>query len=124
MYLNARIPGILHLRLVSALFKPVAGRLTRHLRVATSDPAQRSALTEAIAAPRSGALAVLDDRPLAAAIGALTAERRTSLAFAALIAHAQSSGQPILIDPANEAPWTEVAARRGLEVISRPAQLR
>lgn len=123
LYLGARIPGILHLRLVSALFKPAIGRLTQHIHAATFDPAQRSALVEAIAVPRSDALAALDDRPLAAAIGALTAERGVSIAFAAVIAHAQASGQPILIDPVNEAPWIDIATRRGLEVISRPARL-
>lgn len=123
-YLDARIPAVLHLRLVSTLFKPAVGRLTRHIQAAAPDAAQRASLVEAIAVPRATMLTVLDDRPLAAAIGALTAEPGVSIAFAAVIAHAQSSGQPILIDSTNDAPWTQVAAKRGLEVISRPAQLR
>lgn len=123
LYLGARVPGVLHLRLISALFRPSAGRLTRYVQAVTSEPAQRAALIEAIAVPRPDALTVLDDRPLASAIGALTAERGVSIAFAAVIAHAQSSGQPILVDPSNKAPWVDVATRRGLEVIVRPAEL-
>ena len=122
-YLGARVPGVLHLRLVSALFRPTAGRMTRYVHELTSEPAQRAALIEAIANPRPDALTVLDDRPLASAIGALTAERGVSIAFAAVIAHAQTSGQPILVDPSNQAPWIDVATSRGLEVIVRPAQL-
>jgi len=66
-------------------------------------------------------LLVLDDRPLAAAIAALTAEAGVSIAFGALIDHAQVSGQPILVDPANEGRWMDAAEARRVEVISRRA---
>lgn len=111
----------MHLRLVSALHKPGTGRLTRVLFAAAPEPAHRAALLENIAVPVPGVVNVLDDRPLAAAIGALAGERGVSIAFGALIAHAQASGHPILIDPANEARWTEIARLRAVEVIAVPA---
>lgn len=64
-YLDARVPGTMHLRLVSALHKPTRGRLTRLVQTAAPEPAQRAALIGAIAAPRVGTVVVLDDRPLA-----------------------------------------------------------
>lgn len=112
----------MHLRLVSALFKPRTGQLTQILQEALPDPALRTAALDRIAVPRRG-LIVLDDRPLAAAIGALTAERGVSLVFAALIAHAQATGQPILIAPGNQARWTEVAEARGVEVVVQPVHI-
>lgn len=122
LYLDARVPAIMHLRLVSALFKPGRGQLTDELVAAAPDPATRTAMLDRIALPRRG-LRVLDDRPLALAIGALTAERGVSVAFAALIAHAQAAGQPILAVPGNEARWIGVAEGRGVEVIVRSAQI-
>ena len=124
VYLDARVPATMHLRLVSALHKPGAGRLTQLLQSAAPDPAYRSALIEAIASPRLGSLTVLDDRPLAAAIGALTSEAGVSIAFAALIAHAQAAGQPVLIDPANAGRWLDTARRRRIEVVTESATVR
>ncbi len=118
---DARVPATMHLRLLSALYKPTGGRLTRTLQADAPDPAFRAALIEAIAAPRPAALQVLDDRPLAAAIAALTAEAGVSIAFGALIAHAQTSGQPILVDPANEGRWMDAAGHRRVGVTSRRA---
>lgn len=118
-YLDARIPSIMHLRLVSALLKPTGGRMSRQLLAVARDPSHRAALVDLVASPREGTLAVLDDRPLAAAIGGLTSEPGVSLAFAALIAHAQSSGQPIPVASANEGRWMDVARRRGVEVVAR-----
>jgi glycogen synthase len=112
----------MHLRLVSALFKPGTGRLTEALHSVQPDPALRAVLLDRIALPRRG-LTVLDDRPLAAVIGALTAERGVSIAFAALIAHAQAAGQPILIAPGNQARWTDAAETQGVEVMVHPAQV-
>jgi len=105
------VPGILHLRLVSAIHKPTTGRLTQFIQ--SVDVAERATIFDVISAPRPGSVTVLDDRPLAGAIGALTAEAGVSIAFAALIAHAQMTGQPILADPANAARWTAVALARG-----------
>jgi hypothetical protein len=122
VYLDARVPAIMHLRLVSALHKPTGGRLTRLLR--STDAAHRAALLEVIASPRSGSVTVLDDRPLAAAIGALTAEPGVSIAFGALMAHAQATGHPILIDPANEGRWLAVAEARHIEVVALAAEVR
>jgi len=122
VYLDARVPGTMHLRLVSALNKPTGGRLTRLLQGV--DVARRAALLEVIAAPRAGAVTVLDDRPLAAAIGALTAEPGVSIAFGALIAHAQASGHPILVDPANVGRWLAAAQARRIEVVTVPATAR
>jgi hypothetical protein len=90
MYPDARVPATMHLRFVSALFKSAAGPLSSVLHALEPDPALRLVILERIALPRRG-LIVLDDRPLAAAIGALTAESGVSIAFAALIAHAQSA---------------------------------
>ena len=123
-YLDARVPGTMHLRLVSAMHKPTGGRLTRLVQNAAPEAAHRSALIEAIAVPRIGSVTVLDDRPLAAAIGALTAEPGISIAFGALIAHAEVTGHPILIDPANAGRWIDVANARRIEVVSRPATVR
>ena len=122
VYLDARLPGILHLRLVSALHKPTGGRLTRLLQ--SIDVAHRTALVDVIAAPRPGSVTVLDDRPFAAAIGALTAEPGVSIAFGALVAHAQASGHPILIDPTNEGRWLDAARARRVEVVTLPARVR
>lgn len=116
-YLDARVPSFMHLRLVAALFKPGTGQLSQPLQDAYPDPALRLLAMERIAAPRR-AITVLDDRPLAPAIGPLTAERGVSVAFAALIA--QAAGQPILTDPRNEARWADVARARGVEVMVRP----
>jgi hypothetical protein len=111
----------MHLRLVSALHKPTGGRLTRILL--SADAVHRAALMELIAVPRASSVAVLDDRPLAAAIGALTAEPGVSIAFGALIAHAQAAGQPILIDPANRGRWLDAAEARRIEVIAELARV-
>ncbi|MGH8998880.1 MAG: hypothetical protein ACRDY7_05760 [Acidimicrobiia bacterium] len=122
LYLDARVPATMHLRLVSALHKPTGGRLNRVLQAV--DIAHRAALLEAIAAPRAGSVEVLDDRPVAGAIGALTAEPGVSVAFGAVIAHAQNSGQPILIDPANVGRWMAVVETRHIEVVTVPANVR
>lgn len=122
MYLDARIPATMHLRLVSALFKSGVGRLSSVLHALEPDPALRLVILERIAVPRRG-LTVLDDRPLAAAIGALTAESGVSIAFAALVAHAQSAAQPILIGPGNQARWMDVAEARGVEVVVQAARV-
>jgi hypothetical protein len=122
VYLDARVPATMHLRLVSALHKPTGGRLTRLLR--SSDAAHRAALVEVIATPRAGSVTVLDDRPLAAAIGALTAEPGVSIAFGALLAHAQATGHPVLIDPANGGRWMVVAQARGIEAVTLAAEVR
>lgn len=58
---------------------------------------------------------------LAAAIGALTAEPGVSIAFGAMIAHAEVMGHPILIDPANAGRWLDAAEARSIEVVTRPA---
>jgi hypothetical protein len=121
IYLDARVPAMMHLRLVSALYKPRSGPLTQLLQTAAPDAVQRAALLEHIAVPGRGSVEVLDDRPVAAAIGALTAERGVSIAFGALIAHAQAAGQPILIDPSNRGRWIEVASARKVEVVALPA---
>lgn len=118
LYLDARVPAILHLRMMSALYKPTAGRMTQLLHA--TDVAQRTALLKVIASPRPGAVTVLDDRPLAAAIGTLTAAPGVSLPFAALIAHGVATGQPILSDPTNVGRWTAVAEARGAEVVTHP----
>lgn len=120
-YLDARIPGTMHPRLVSALHKPTGGRLTRLVLNAAPTAAHRTALIGAIAAPRLGTVVVLDDRPVAARIGALTAESGVSIAFGAMIAHAEVTGHPILIDPANGGRWMDAAAARRIEVVSQPA---
>ena len=118
MYLDARIPTTMFLRLVAALHKPVAGRLSRLLGAAASEPAHRSILLDRITTPRSTSLTLLDDREVAAPIGPLTAEPGVSLAFAALVAHAVAGGEPILIDPANEGRWIDSALDRHVEVFS------
>lgn len=122
IYLDARVPTTMHLRLVSGLFKPGTGRLTRLLQAAQPDPELRQSVIDRIAAPRRG-LTVLDDRPLAAAIGALTAEPGVSIAFAALIAHAQAAAQPILIVPDNRARWVEAAEAHGVQVVAHPIDI-
>lgn len=122
LYLDARVPSTMHLRLVSALHKPTGGRLNRVLLAV--DIAHRAALLEAISAPRVGSVVVLDDRALAGAIGALTAEPGVSIAFGALIAHAQALGQPILVDPANLGRWVAAAEARRIEVVTMPAIVR
>ena len=123
LYLDARIPSIMHLRLVSALLKPSGGRLNRQILSLARNPSHRAALVDLVASPRPATMAVLDDRPLAFAIGGLTAEPGVSLAFAALIAHAQASGHPILVAAANEGRWIEVARRRGVEVVAQTPSL-
>lgn len=115
VYLDARVPAIMHLRLVAALNKPSSGRLTRLLQ--SVDVAHRAAMIDVIASPRRGSVTVLDDRPLAAAIGVLTAEPGVSIAFAAMIAHAQAAGQPIVVDPANEGRWIATAEARHIDVV-------
>jgi len=120
VYLDARVPATMHLRLVSALHKPTGGRLTRLVQTAAPDSTYRAALIDAIATPRADAVVVLDDRPVAAVIGALTAEPGVSVAFGALMAHAQATGHPILIDPANSGRWLAAAAGRRIEVVTRP----
>lgn len=122
VYLDARVPGILHLRLVSAIHKRTTGRLTQFIQ--SVDVAERAAIFDVISVPRPGSVTVLDDRPLAGAIGALTAEPGVSIAFGALIAHAQMTGQPILADPANAGRWTTVAVARAVEVVMAPARVR
>jgi hypothetical protein len=124
IYLDARVPATMHLRLVSALYKPRSGPLTQLLQTAAPDAVHRAALLEHIAVPGRGSVEVLDDRLLAAAIGALTAERGVSIAFGALIAHAQAAGQPILIDPSNHGRRIEVASARKVEVVALPAGVR
>lgn len=121
-YLDARVPATMHLRLVSALFKPGTGRLSSVLHAVEPDRALRRVMLDRVAVPRRG-LTVLDDRPLAAAIGELTAEPGVSVAFAALIAHAQASGQAILIAPGNQARWTQVAEARDVEVVIQHAHI-
>ena len=123
IYLDARVPATMHLRLVSAFYKPRSGPLTRLLQTAAPDAAYRAALLEHIAVPGRGSVEVLDDRPLAAAIGALTAERGVSIAFGALIAHAQAAGQPIPVDPCNQARWIDVASARSVEIVALPARV-
>jgi hypothetical protein len=120
-YLDARVPATMHLRLVSALHKPTGGRLSRLVQTAAPGAAHRAALIDAIATPRAGSVAVLDDRSMAAAIGALTAEPGVSIAFGALIAHAQVTGHPILVDPANEGRWIDAARSRQIEVVTESA---
>lgn len=120
-YLDARVPGIMHLRLVSALHKPSGGRLTRLVQTGAPDATHRAALVDAIANPRLGTVLVLDDRPLAGAIGALTAEPGVSIAFGALMAHAQMTGHPILVDPANGGRWIDAAHARRIEIVTRAA---
>lgn len=79
---------------------------------------------DVIASPRAGSVTVLDHRPPAAAIGVLTAEPGVSVAFEALMAHAQASGQSVLIDPANAGRWRGAAETRRIEVVTLPAIVR
>ena len=122
-YLDARVPAIMHLRLVSALHKFTPGRLAQLLHVIAPDGARRASLVEAVGRPNAAWITVLDDRPLAMEIGVLTAEPGVSIAFGALISHSRATGHPIMVDPANQARWMDVARSRGVEVVALPARI-